>query len=309
MLASRPRLLLTLLDALGGEMGNRDFHKLLFLYTQEFEASPSYDFVPFKYGGFSFTSYADRRRLIEDGFLFIDEDAWKLTNEGRKSAVSKGQERLLVDRFCRAHQSLRGNDLLIYAYKRHPYYAIHSEILEQVLPNQADQDRVNAARPVQRSAGLVTIGYEGKSLEGYLNQLLADSVTMLCDVRMNPISRKYGFSKSSLSDSCVQLGIRYEHLPELGVASEQRQDLKTQADYDALFEVYEQLDLPKQDGAVKKIASWIQSEGYRVALTCFEARPEQCHRHCVAKAVAAKLGRSGALDLGDVWRKNVFLSR
>jgi uncharacterized protein (DUF488 family) len=309
MPAARPRLLLTLLDAFGGEMGNRDFQKLLFLYTQEFEAEPSYDFVPFKYGGFSFTSYADRRRLIEGEFLVADEDSWKLTAEGEKAAVRKGEERLLVDRFCRAHAALRGIDLQMHAYKRHPYYAIRSEILETVLPEQVDQDRVNAVRPVPRSPGLVTIGYEGKSLEGYLNQLLNDGVTLLCDVRLNPISRKYGFSKSALSDACMKLGIRYEHLPELGVASEQRQDLKTQADYDTLFETYESVDLPKQSEAVKKIVRWIESEGYRIALTCFEARPEQCHRHCVAEAVAAKLGRSGAIDLGNVCRKNVFLSR
>ncbi len=309
MPASRPRLLLTLLNALGDEMGNRDFQKLLFLYTQEFEANPSYDFVPFKYGGFSFTSYADRRRLIQDGFLVESEHIWKLTDEGRKAAATKGTERLLVDRFCRVYQAFRGNDLLKHAYKKHPYYAIRSDILETVLPDMADRDRVNAARPVPRSSGLVTIGYQGKSLEAYLNQLLADGVTMLCDVRMNPISRKYGFSRSTLSNCCGQIGIRYEHLPELGIASEQRQDLNIQADYDALFGKYERVDLPKQVDALERIARWIKDEGYRVALTCFEALPEQCHRHCVAEAVAIKLGRSGVLDLGNVCRKNVFLSR
>ncbi|WP_348602891.1 DUF488 family protein [Bartonella tribocorum] len=40
-----------------------------------------------------------------------------------------------------------------------------------------------------------TIGYEGKSLENYLNCLLENNIKILCDVRKNPISRKYGFSK------------------------------------------------------------------------------------------------------------------
>lgn len=309
MATPRSRLLLTLLDALGGEMGNRDFQKLLFLYTQEFEVQPSYDFVPFKYGGFSFTSYADRRKLILDEFLVADEDAWKLTAAGKEAATRKGEQRLLVDRFCRAHSTLRGRNLQAHAYKRYPYYATRSEILETILPDQKDQDLIKAARPVPRSPGLVTIGYESKSLEGYLNQLLADGVTLLCDVRRNPLSRKYGFSKGTLSDACVKLGIRYEHLPELGIASEQRQDLNTQADYDTLFKTYERVDLPKHDEEVGKIVRWIENEGYRIALTCFEALPEQCHRHCVAKAVAARLGRSGVLDLGIVCRKNVFLSQ
>jgi hypothetical protein len=46
---------------------------------------------------------------------------------------------------------------------------------------------------------IVTIGYEGRSLEAFLNLLLQNSVTLLCDVRRNPLSRKYGFSKSTLS--------------------------------------------------------------------------------------------------------------
>ena len=155
---------------------------------------------------------------------------------------------------------------------------------------------------------MVTIGYEGKTLEGYLNQLLADGVTLLCDVRRNPISRKYGFSKGTLSDACDGVGVRYEHLPELGIASEQRQDLKTQADYEALFAAYERWDLPKQKAVVERIAGWIR-EGHRVALTCFEALPEQCHRHCVAEAVAERLGKVVIRHLGDVCRKNVFLLR
>ena len=62
MLFERQRLLLTLLDAVGEPVGNTDFQKLLFLYTQECETRPSYDFVPYKFGAFSFTSYADKRK-------------------------------------------------------------------------------------------------------------------------------------------------------------------------------------------------------------------------------------------------------
>jgi uncharacterized protein (DUF488 family) len=145
---------------------------------------------------------------------------------------------------------------------------------------------VAAARPARLKPGLVTIGYEGKTLERYLNQLLRESVTLLCDVRRNPLSRKYGFAKSTLSMACEGVGIHYEHLPELGIASEDRRELKTQADYDALFALYERDSLPKQEAALAKIRQWIGRDGYRVALTCYEAQPCQCHRHCVADALA-----------------------
>ena len=80
------------------------------------------------------------------------------------------------------------------------------------------------------------------------------------------------------------MGIRYEHLPELGIASNDRRELKTQADYDALFAAYIRERLPKQLNALIKIKSWIE-KGERVALTCYENLPQQCHRTCVAEAV------------------------
>jgi uncharacterized protein (DUF488 family) len=132
---------------------------------------------------------------------------------------------------------------------------------------------------------LLTIGYEGKSLENYLNLLLRASVTVLCDVRRNPLSRKYGFAKSTLRQACDGVGIRYEHLPELGIDSAERRELNTQADYDALFAVYERESLPHQAAALAKIRGWIKADGERVALTCYEAEPCQCHRHCVAEAL------------------------
>ena len=116
---------------------------------------------------------------------------------------------------------------------------------------------------------------------------------MLCDVRRNPISRKYGFSKKALQNGCEAVGLRYEHLPELGIASTQRKNLETQADYDALFEEYEKAELPEQGPALEKIHAWV-SDGDRVALTCYEHLPQQCHRHCVAKALAERFGSTFA---------------
>ena len=87
MLFERQRLLLTLLDAVGEPVGHTDFQKLLFLYTRECETAPSYDFVPYKFGAFSFTSYADKRKLIAEGLLAEDDQNWKLpTGRGRRKA-------------------------------------------------------------------------------------------------------------------------------------------------------------------------------------------------------------------------------
>jgi len=82
-------------------------------------------------------------------------------------------------------------------------------------------------------------------------------------------------------------------LPELGIASDQRKGLDTQADYDALFAEYERSWLPKQTDTLTKISNWI-ADGERFALTCFEQLPHQCHRHCVADALETRFGKTFA---------------
>jgi hypothetical protein len=290
MLFDRQRVLLELLDALNESVALTDFQKLLFLYTREGETIPSYDFVPYRFGCFSFTSYADKRRLMEQGLIEEDEQAWKLTDKGRRIARAGEKSPLPMARFAKQYKNVRGNALVADVYQRYPYFATRSEIVEKVLPKIEDRARVESARPTKRTAGLVTLGYESKTLEAYLNQLLQDDVTLLCDVRRNPLSRKYGFSKSTLSNACEKVGIRYEHLPELGIPSDKRQDLETQTDYDKLFAVYERTMLPKQTKTLIKIAGWIKEEGHRVALTCFELLPHQCHRHCVSDALQKTFG-------------------
>lgn len=292
MLFARQKTLLSLLSALDQPVSNTDFQKLLFLYTQEHEETPSYDFVPYRFGCFSFTSYADRRRLIEKGLLSDNENHWGLTDAGRDAARALPAAGTRAPSFFRQVNGLRGDTLIAEVYRRYPYYATRSEILERVLPLASERKHVAAHRPPRSGSGLLTIGYEGKTLEAYLNTLLRSSVTVLCDVRRNPLSRKYGFSKKSLSKACETLDIVYIHLPELGIATEQRQGLTTESDYRSLFESYERESLPHQDAALRRIREWIDRQGHRVALTCYEADPAMCHRHCVAAALERMPGTS-----------------
>lgn len=290
MLFDRQKRLLALLNALGGDVGNLDFQKLLFLYCRKIAPAQPYEFVPYRFGGFSFTSYADRRKLIEQGMLANDDDAWVLTPDGRAAAATAdAPTRRTAARFAHETRDLRGHALVTEAYRLHPYYAIHSEMAARLFANEpAALAAIDKARPAKGIPGLFTIGYEGHSLESYLNILIRNSVTLLCDVRRNPISRKYGFSKNTLAKGCDGVGIRYEHRPELGIASDERRELRDQSDYDALFVRYRRETLPLQAAALDEIHGWM-ARGHRVALTCFEHLPEQCHRHCVARAVQEKL--------------------
>lgn len=284
MIFKRQRLLLTLTEALGSPTGHTDFQKLLFLYTQECEEDPTYEFVPYRFGGFSFSTYADKRKLIEKGLLADDDQHWLLTEAGQDLLRTQAVDERKVAAFCRRHAELRGNALIKEQYVRFPYFATRSVLLDQLSLDGEALERIAAARPQPKAACVLTIGYEGRSLENYLNDLLREGVTLLCDVRRNPLSRKYGFSKKTLSSACAGVGIRYEHLRDLGIVSDKRKKLETQADYNALFDEYERTTLPEQTEALNMILGWIE-EGERVALTCYERLPQQCHRTRVGKAL------------------------
>jgi len=225
------------------------FRSFFILYCQEVQTKPSFDLVPYKFGGFSFTSYADKRRLIDQGLLADQERTWRLTPLGKKRASANSPSlKLQGATFAKQYARLRGDALVAMTYRLYPFYATRSEVAERVLAKDRSALRaIRDAMPPRQSAGLCTIGYEGFSLEAYLMKLFVHGVTLLCDVRHNPLSRKYGFSKSTLSKSCEGVGLRYEQLPELGIAGYLRQGLATQEDYDALFAVYRQdnfLDKP-----------------------------------------------------------------
>ncbi|GEP54907.1 hypothetical protein RSO01_20730 [Reyranella soli] len=278
-----------LLKGLGGLATNLDFQKLLFLYCQEPSTKNIYEFVPYKFGAFSFTSYADRRKLVSYDLLANDEHHWRLTNKGE--TFVGGMQDLLVAAFVARTNALRGDALVAETYRQFPYYAIKSEIAQRVLcGDKAALRSIRSSRPTGRHPRITTIGYEGRTLESYLNDLTRSGATVLCDVRRNPISRKYGFSKATLETGCERMGIRYEHLPELGISSEERQNLKTQQDYDALFANYEKNSLSRQEHSLTKIYHWMQA-GDRVALTCYEREAHQCHRHCVAEAIERQFGK------------------
>jgi uncharacterized protein (DUF488 family) len=294
MLYARQKTLLALLDAFGGSLNHLDFQKLLFIFCQEQGPAPSYEFVPYRFGGFSFTSYADVRRLIAQGLLADEEHLWKLTQTGKRAAAVAPTVRQKLTAFARQHKKLRGDALVAEAYRRYPYYAIRSEMAENLFRrDEHSMAKVLAARPPQGRAGISTIGYEGRSLESYLNCLIVTGVSLLCDVRRNPLSRKYGFSRNTLMHACEGVGIRYEHLPELGIDSEERRGLNSQAAYDSLFETYRRKTLCNQQKALARIREWVD-QGKRVALTCFEAHAQQCHRHCVADALQEQFGAAFA---------------
>ena len=142
------------------------------------------------------TSSADSHLLLmadltENGFLGDTERTWKLTNAGKAAAKVNSTIQTEMCLFAKQYEHLRGDALIAAAYRQHPYYAIQSAIIRRILKRDAlALEAVEAARPGPGMAGICTIGYEGRSLEGYLNLLLKDGVTVLCDVCSHPLIPK-----------------------------------------------------------------------------------------------------------------------
>ena len=270
-----------------------EIQKLMFVYSKEVGGKPLYEFIPYEKGCYSPTLAQDvhklaARRLLREIEPGTEKKRWALTEEGQTSVLSR---RATAERFARFRRKyrLRGKELLTDVYRRYPYFAIKSKIADMILRDDpATLAAIERARP-KTKIPLASIGYEGRTFEDYLNSLIENGITVLCDVRKNPISRKYGFSKSVLQNACSKVGIEYRHFPELGIPSYERQDLRCQEDYDELFVRYEKDILPKEDDALSVIARLVEN-GDCVALTCFEANPAQCHRTRVLNSISKKTG-------------------
>jgi hypothetical protein len=283
----RRKVMLALLQKAGGDLSALRLQKLLFLVTRQ-QGAPSYHFVPYLYGSFSFESYEDMRALVKHQVVKEGEKGWSLDSKEDFLGSLKIEDRQLVWQVVESFRDLSDDELTRHTYKLYPFFAIRSTIAEHLL-NKEELAAVEAAKPKQTGRELFTLGYEGLSIEAYLLKLLENNVSVLCDVRRNAMSMKYGFAKSTLSRNCEKMGIQYIHIPELGIESGLRKELKTRQDYMDLFADYEVQTLPKTKAEQASIVELLASKR-RLALTCFEADPTLCHRSRVADALVQTPG-------------------
>jgi uncharacterized protein (DUF488 family) len=278
----RRKIILALLQLLDGQLDKIRLQKLLFLFTKK-QVKADYDFIPYKFGCYSYSANADMTAMVTRGFLLEDEKSFQKKDPTDYLKLLKPGDLKILQEVKADYGKMSATALMKHTYNNFPFYAIKSEVAENIL-TKAELEKISQARPKGNKTVLFTIGYEGISLEEYLVRLLKNDVKVLVDVRNNPLSMKYGFSKSQLKKYCSSLGIDYVHIPEVGIQSDQRQELTTQSDYDKLFTVYRQQNLNNTKSSQNKILQ-ILEEHKRIALTCFEANICQCHRKHLAEAI------------------------
>lgn len=278
----RRKIILALLQLFDGHLDRISLQKLLFLFTKR-QAKAEYDFIPYKYGCYSYSAHADLTVMVSKGMLTEINARYTSNEKTDYFKTIKEADRKLLQEIKLFYGKMDANALMKHTYINFPYWAINS-IKAPIILSAEEFDEVNKSKPQSNKTILFTIGYEGISLEEYLNRLLKNDVKVLVDVRNNPMSMKYGFNKNQLKRYCDNLGIQYVHFPEVGIQSEQRQELNTQLDYDKLFANYRRNNLRQTTASQLQILNLLK-EHKRIALTCFEANICQCHRKHLAEAI------------------------
>lgn len=280
----RRKILLALLQLFDNEIGKIRLQKLLFLFTQH-QIKKEYDFIPYKYGCYSWSAMADLVAMEKTGLLTEIENKTFILNDNKTDYLYQltAEDINSLKNIKATFGNLDRNKLMKYIYTHYPYWAINSEA-KNIL-TKSELEIVSQNIPKSDKIILYTIGYEGISLEEYFNRLIKNDIKMLIDVRNNPFSMKYGFSKNQLKGYCENLKIQYVHFPEVGIQSKQRKELNTKTDYDKLFAYYKATILSTTQTTQRDIFDLLR-EHQRIALTCFEADINLCHRKHLADAIA-----------------------
>lgn len=278
----RRKIILSLLQLFDGSLDKISLQKLLFLFTRK-QQKPVYDFIPYQYGCYSYSANADLTAMARKGILSETTKQFEKIDTTDYIKTLNETDKTIIQEIRTLYGDMPTNVLIKHTYINFPYWAINSKIAANIL--SAEQfDKISKSRPKGNTTILFTIGYEGISLEEYLNKLIKNNIKVLVDVRRNALSMKYGFSKSQLQHYCDNLGMLYLHIPEVGIQSDQRQELNTQDDYDNLFTTYCQTNLKGTITSQIKILDLLKKYK-RIALTCFEANINQCHRKHLAEAI------------------------
>jgi uncharacterized protein (DUF488 family) len=128
-----------------------------------------------------------------------------------------------------------------------------------------------------------TIGYEQATQASVIEALAQAGVEVLADIRFLPLSRRPGFSKSSLRSAAEEAGIAYRHMKPLGTPADGRAAAR-RGDHAELARIYAgQLELPEALAAMAELRDLAGEK--RVALLCYERDASECHRSLLIGAL------------------------
>ncbi|MEO3752645.1 DUF488 family protein [Streptomyces sp. B6B3] len=142
-------------------------------------------------------------------------------------------------------------------------------------------------RDTSAAPGLWSAGYEGRDIRSFVASLRDCRIDVVADVRLTPISRKPGFSKTRLGLALAEAGIEYTHLKNLGNPKDNRAPF-----WDGRLDVGRARfrSVLRSDAAQSDLDRLAESAAQsRVAVLCFEKDESQCHRQVVLENVCRRV--------------------
>jgi len=133
-------------------------------------------------------------------------------------------------------------------------------------------------------AALYTIGYEGRTVVEFLDELTRADVRRLIDVRELPLSRKRGFSKTALDEALAELGIEYVHMKPLGNPKENRERYWS-GDVEGGAAAFHRHLHNGAYAALEELAGTLDDRV--TCLLCFERDHTMCHRAVIVDSLRA----------------------
>jgi uncharacterized protein (DUF488 family) len=136
--------------------------------------------------------------------------------------------------------------------------------------------------------GVIGVGYQGLAIDQFIRSLEDMRITRVVDVRLTPLSRKPGFSKTRLAQALPSHSISYEHVKALGNPKDNRQGFTGDAEQleIARWRYIRTLDVTDAWTLLDDLTDRAQTE--RVALLCFEAETGRCHRQVLLEEVRSR---------------------
>lgn len=128
-----------------------------------------------------------------------------------------------------------------------------------------------------------SVGYEGRSVGDLVGALTSAGVVVLVDVRLNPWSRKPGFSKKSLGGSLEEAGIQYVHEPSLGNPRSNRAALQVGDGAEGRRRLRVLLESGEGREAIERVVALARER--HIAVLCLERDASRCHRQVLTDVV------------------------
>lgn len=128
---------------------------------------------------------------------------------------------------------------------------------------------------------IYTAGYEGLTIDAFIERLKQARIDKVLDVREYPISRKKGFSKKAFAECLAAAGISYEHSPPLGCPKPVRNRYKEDGDWSVYSRDFRRY-IRTQTAVIDKLLSSVKEQ--RICMVCYEADASFCHRSLIAEA-------------------------